>query len=159
PPPWGRTYPSSARVSRIRRAVGLASPVAVATSVNDITGCRGWKAVMTSRPRASASMKSGPVPSRGMVAPLDVFECTVHASACRTVHRRHSTQGRKAPVSVVRRQWLPSDRGADSIHQNGVEFGVHAVLTALGGLITIRQQQVAVIRTSVRHRVGDSVMS
>ncbi|GAA1313864.1 hypothetical protein GCM10009610_34530 [Pseudonocardia xinjiangensis] len=43
--------------------------MAVATSVSDIAGRAGRKAAITSRPRASASMKSGPVPARGMCAP------------------------------------------------------------------------------------------
>ena len=52
-------------------AVGRARPVAVATSANDITGRPGSNAAITSRPRASASMKSGPVPSRGIWHLLD----------------------------------------------------------------------------------------
>jgi hypothetical protein len=48
----------------MRRAVGRASPVAAATSLSGITGRRGWNARITSSPRASASMKSGPVSGR-----------------------------------------------------------------------------------------------
>src|ERR1044072_3749417 len=50
----------------MRRAVGRASPAAVATSVSDMLARPGWNTLMTSRPRASASMKSGPVSARAM---------------------------------------------------------------------------------------------
>ena len=46
--------------------MGRASPVAVATSLSDIASRPGSKAAITSSPRASDSMKSGPVPVRGM---------------------------------------------------------------------------------------------
>src|SRR4051794_6132030 len=54
----------------MRRAVGRARPVAVATSLSVITGRTGWKARITSSPRASASMKSGPVSGRAGMADL-----------------------------------------------------------------------------------------
>ena len=50
----------------MRRAVGRASPVAAATAASDMAGWRGWNARITSRPRASASMKSGLVSRRAM---------------------------------------------------------------------------------------------
>ncbi len=46
----------------MRRAVGLASPVAPTTWDSDMAGCPGRNAAMTSSPRAGASMKSGPAP-------------------------------------------------------------------------------------------------
>src|SRR3954469_16973092 len=62
PAPVARTKPSSSRVSSSRRAVGRASPAAVATSDSDIVRWPASKQVRTSRPRASASTKSGPAP-------------------------------------------------------------------------------------------------
>ena len=63
-----RTYPICSSVSRIRRAVGRASPVAPATAASDMAGWPGWNARITSRPRARASMKSGLVSRRAMGA-------------------------------------------------------------------------------------------
>src|SRR6476620_7088728 len=62
PPPTERTYPISCRVSSSRRAVGRASPVAVATSVSDIRRWPASKLDKMSSPRAKASTKSGPSP-------------------------------------------------------------------------------------------------
>src|SRR5215218_3251830 len=62
PAPVARTKPSSSRVSSSRRAVGRASPAAVATSDSDIVRWSTSKQARTSRPRASASTKSGPAP-------------------------------------------------------------------------------------------------
>src|SRR5919107_4990263 len=67
-PPELRTNPSSSRVSSSRRAVGRASPAAVATSLSDIAGRSASKQATTSRPRASASTKSGPAPRPAMVS-------------------------------------------------------------------------------------------
>src|ERR1700712_2353728 len=53
----------------MRRAVGRASPVVAATSLSDSDARPGRKAAITSRPRASDSMKSGPLPGRGMSSP------------------------------------------------------------------------------------------
>src|SRR5918997_3049201 len=61
-----RTNPSSSSVSSRRRAVGRASPAAAATSVSDMARWSASKQVRTSRPRASASTKSGPVPRPAM---------------------------------------------------------------------------------------------
>src|SRR6185436_6159123 len=46
----------------MRRTVGRASPVWPAISLSVIAGVPGRKERRTSRPRASASMKSGPAP-------------------------------------------------------------------------------------------------
>src|SRR4051812_18344218 len=62
PAPVARTKPSSSRVSSSRRAVGRASPAAVATSESDMFRWPASKQARTSRPRASASTKSGPAP-------------------------------------------------------------------------------------------------
>ncbi len=56
------TKPSSSRVSSSRRAVGLASPAALATSVSDIARRPEPNAARISSPRASASTNSGPLP-------------------------------------------------------------------------------------------------
>src|SRR6202522_4363796 len=61
------TKPSSSRVSSSRRAVGRARPVAVATSLSDRPRwlALSWlapKQARMSRPRASDSTKSGPLP-------------------------------------------------------------------------------------------------
>ena len=53
----------------MRRAVGRASPVAVAISLSDMVARPARKAVTTSSPRARDSMKSGPLPGRGMATP------------------------------------------------------------------------------------------
>src|SRR3954451_13968262 len=61
-PPELRTKPSSSRVSSRRRAVARASPAAPTTSEKVIAGRPVSKQASTSRPRASASTKSGPAP-------------------------------------------------------------------------------------------------
>src|SRR3954452_14832446 len=66
PAPVARTKPSSSSVSSSRRAVGRARPAAVATSVSDIVRWPASKQARTSRPRASASTKSGPAPRPAM---------------------------------------------------------------------------------------------
>src|SRR3954463_12682059 len=67
-PPEDRTKPSSSRVRSNRRAVGRASPAAVATSVRDMLRLSASKQARTSSPRASASTKSGPVPRPAMLS-------------------------------------------------------------------------------------------
>src|SRR5690349_15047930 len=66
PAPVARTKPSSSRVRSSRRAVGRASPAAVATSDSDMVRWPASKQARTSRPRASASTKSGPAPRPAM---------------------------------------------------------------------------------------------
>ncbi len=56
----------------MRRAVGRARPVALATSLSDIPAVPGWNALMTSNPRAIDSMKSGSASRRGMTTSLGV---------------------------------------------------------------------------------------
>src|SRR3712207_534851 len=68
-PPEDRTNPSSSRVSSSRRAVGRASPAAVATSVSDMARWSASKQVRTSSPRARASTKSGPAPRPAISEP------------------------------------------------------------------------------------------
>src|SRR5215218_3932630 len=68
-PPELRTKPSSSRVSSSRRAVGRASPAAPATSDRVIAGRSAPKQASTSRPRASASTKSGPAPRPAISCP------------------------------------------------------------------------------------------
>ena len=58
-PPFDRTYPSRSSVIRSRRAVGRGNDVRAATSLTDNAVAVGLNAVMMSRPRASASTKSG----------------------------------------------------------------------------------------------------
>jgi hypothetical protein len=58
-PLTARTYPSDSRVSSNRRVVGRASLVAAATSLTDKAKCESENALMTFRPRARASTKSG----------------------------------------------------------------------------------------------------
>src|SRR3954452_4506658 len=70
PAPVARTKPSSSRVSSSRRAVGRASPAAVATSDSDMVRWPASKQARTSRPRASASTKSGPAPRPAIDVPL-----------------------------------------------------------------------------------------
>ena len=67
--PSARTYPSSVSVSRIRRAVGRARSLAVATSARVSRGRSAPKARITSSPRASASMNSGPSPRPAIRVP------------------------------------------------------------------------------------------
>src|SRR3982751_14072 len=59
-PPDERTKPSSSSVSSSRRAVGRASPAAVATSVSDLLRWAASKHVRTSPPRARAAAEAGP---------------------------------------------------------------------------------------------------
>src|SRR4051812_4421750 len=89
-PPQDRTKPSSSRVSRSRRAVGRASPAAPATSDSDISRCPASKQARTSRPRASASTKSGPLPRPAMCSscsfPLAAEHPLLAAGPLRLVH-------------------------------------------------------------------------
>src|SRR4051812_37578590 len=79
-PPDERTKPSSSSVSSSRRAVGRASPAAVATSVSDLLRWSASKHVRTSSPRASASTKSGPDPRPAMRLPPSAAEDAVLAA-------------------------------------------------------------------------------
>jgi hypothetical protein len=62
-----RTYPSDSRVSSSRRTVGRANFVAAATSLTLSAKCDNEKALITFKPRASASTKSGSVGGRFMM--------------------------------------------------------------------------------------------
>src|SRR3954470_23918784 len=75
-----RTKPSSSSVSSSRRAVGRASPAAVATSVSDLLRWSASKHVRTSSPRASASTKSGPDPRPAMRLPPSAAEDALFAA-------------------------------------------------------------------------------
>lgn len=61
-PATTRTKPNSSSVSMSRRAFGRASPAAAAASQSDMLQWWASKQARTSRPRASASTKSGPAP-------------------------------------------------------------------------------------------------
>jgi hypothetical protein len=67
--PVERTKPSSSSVSSSRRAVGRASPAAVATSVSVIVRWSASKHASTSSPRARDSTNSGPAPLPATAAP------------------------------------------------------------------------------------------
>src|SRR5579859_3992386 len=68
----------------MRRAVGRGRSAAAATAARDMTGWRGAKALITSRPRAIASTKSGPRSRRATIVLPPLLPRTVRVSAWRT---------------------------------------------------------------------------
>ena len=105
-----RVYPSCSSVISRRRAVGRARPVRVATSLTVSSIDVGPNALMTSRPRASASTKSA-LPLRlfgssasgvHSVVPVSVDSLSIHAhvGTMMTIRRRSSESRPADPVAL-----------------------------------------------------------